>query len=53
MSKMLKGAAFRANRRVQGRFAWSAEDHARHNKGLKPLKNSEFSKVANRGGLKD
>lgn len=43
---------FRARRGKQGMGAWGAEEHARHEKGLKlSRKKSRFAKQLRRGGI--
>ena len=54
MAKLNNGGhyrSFRANRRVQGRFAWGAEEHARHNAGQGVKTSARFKAKSNKGGI--
>ena len=51
MSRNNAKRSFRANRRVQGRFAWGAEEHARHNAGLRVKSSANLKAKSNKGGI--
>ena len=51
MSKNHAKRSFRANRRVQGQFAWGADEQARHNAGLRMKSSARLNAKAKKGGI--